>query len=94
MSEGKIRQVSRPRSRPAAEESEKGQVRVVYGIHALETHVAGRTVGSVREALRQALNISPRAVVVVDGVEVDENRVLQEGELLEFVRLAGEKGTA
>jgi hypothetical protein len=67
-------------------------VRVIYGVHSLDANVAGRTVGEIRAALRQALNIGPQAVAVVDGQEVKESFVLQTGEILEFVRLAGEKG--
>jgi len=55
------------------------------------TKVGGRTVGDVRQALRQALNISPQAVAVVDGREAEEGYILLAGQQLEFVRLAGEK---
>lgn len=67
-------------------------VRVVHGIHSLSVGVAGRTVSEAREALRQALNISPRAVALVDGHEVEESQILLPGQHLEFVRMAGEKG--
>lgn len=69
-----------------------GKVRVVYGIHALSVGVAGKTVRDVRVALGQAMNISPRAVALVDGQEVDEGQMLLPGQHLEFVRQAGEKG--
>jgi hypothetical protein len=69
-----------------------GAVRVICGVHALDTRVAGRTVGDVRAALSQALNISPEAIAVVDGVEAGADHVLRAGEQVEFVRLAGEKG--
>jgi len=67
-------------------------VRILYGIHALEVAVAGRTVAEIRQALAQPLNISPRAVPVVDGEVAAEGHLLQAGQQLEFVRLAGEKG--
>ncbi len=69
-----------------------GIVRVIHGIHSLSVGVAGKTVSEAREALRQALNISPRAVALVDGQEVDEGQRLLPGQHLEFVRMAGEKG--
>jgi RNase P/RNase MRP subunit p29 len=69
-----------------------GTVRVVHGIHALSVGVAGKTVSEAREVLRQALNISPRAIALVDGQEVDESQTLLPGQHLEFVRVAGEKG--
>ena len=67
-------------------------VRVICGVHTLDAQVAGRTIGDVRGALSQALNISPEAIAVVDGGEVGADHVLEAGEQVEFVRLAGEKG--
>jgi hypothetical protein len=69
-----------------------GKVRVVYGVHALSVGVAGRTVGDVRVVLGQAMNISPRAIALVNGQEVNEGQILLPGQHLEFVRQAGEKG--
>ena len=80
------------RVRPASPTPMQETVRVIYGVHSLDVSIAGRTVGEVRAALRQALNIGPQAVAVVDGREVLESVILQAGEVLEFVRLAGEKG--
>ena len=88
----KLKQVTPPRSTTAAQEEELGKVKIVYGVHAIEANLAGRTVLSVREALAQPLNISPRAVALVNGQEVEATHVLSPGELLEFVRYAGEKG--
>ncbi|MFQ5882923.1 MAG: hypothetical protein ACE5I9_10705 [Candidatus Methylomirabilales bacterium] len=81
-----------PRVRPVSPPRTEETVRVVYGVHSLEVGIAGRSVGEVRAALKQALNIGPQALAVVDGREVLESHILQAGELLEFVRLAGEKG--
>jgi hypothetical protein len=89
----KLGQVTPPHVGTTPREGEAGKVRIVYGIHALEASLAGRTVLSVREALSQPLNISPHAVALVDGQEVEAGYVLNPGELLEFVRYAGEKGT-
>lgn len=72
--------------------AEKGKVRVIYGIHSLDAAIAGKTVAAVRKALSQALNIDPAAIAIVSGQEVAGNYILHEGEVLEFVRLAGEKG--
>jgi hypothetical protein len=90
MSGGRQGQASPLASR--AGQSAAGAVRVIYGVHALEAPVAGRTVADVRAALSQALNLSPEAMAVVDGMEAGEHHVLRAGEQLEFVRLAGEKG--
>ncbi len=90
MSEGQLKGISRTKltGQPKAQQ----HVRVLYGVHALEANLAGRTVADVRHALRQALNISPQAVAIVDGREVEEGAILLAGQQLEFVRLAGEKG--
>lgn len=93
MTQEKLKQVTSPRGMTAPSEEEAGKVKVIYGVHAMEANLAGRTVISVREALAQPLNISPRAVALVNGQEVDATHVLSHGELLEFVRYAGEKGT-
>jgi len=87
----KLKQVTTPRALTRREE-EARKVRVVYGVHALEASLAGRSVQSVREALAQPLNISPHAVALVNGQEVEPSHALSQGELLEFVRYAGEKG--
>lgn len=80
------------RVRPVSPTQTQETVRVIYGVHSLDANIAGRTVGEVRATLRQALNIGPQAIAVVDGREVLETFILQVGEVLEFVRLAGEKG--
>jgi len=90
MSEGQLKGMTR--AKLGGHTAPLSQVRVLYGVHAIEASLAGRTVADVRQALRQALNISPQAVAVVDGREVEEGFVLLAGQQLEFVRLAGEKG--
>lgn len=82
-----------PRIRPESPTRADETVRIIYGVHSLEVNIAGRSVGEVRAQLSQALNIGPRAVAIVDGREISETHVLQNGEVLEFVRLAGEKGS-
>lgn len=90
MSEGQLKGLTRTKA--AGQLQTQDRVRVLHGVHALEANLAGRTVADVRQALRQALNISPQAVAVVDGREVGEGFILLAGQQLEFVRLAGEKG--
>ena len=90
MSEGGIKGLTR--TKVAGQPRTQSQVRVLHGVHSLEANLAGRTVADVRQALRQALNISPQAVAIVDGLEVQESAILLAGQQLEFVRLAGEKG--
>lgn len=67
-------------------------VKISYGVHHLEVPIAGKSVGEVRQALREPLNIDPRALALVNGRETAASYVLKENDQLEFVRLAGEKG--
>ncbi|MFI5339643.1 MAG: hypothetical protein ACHQ7N_07385 [Candidatus Methylomirabilales bacterium] len=92
MAQEKLKQLTPTRAVTMLRDQEAGKVKVVYGVHALEASLAGRTVQSVREALVQPLNISPQAVTLVNGQEVEGTHVLSAGEWLEFVRYAGEKG--
>jgi hypothetical protein len=92
MTRENLKQVTSPRNRTMPGHGTAGTVRVVYGVHTLDVAVGGRSVLSVREALIQPLNISPEAVALVNGREVEATHVLAPGELLEFVRYSGEKG--
>ena len=67
---------------------------VIHGIHSLTLPLAGRAVGGVRQALAPVLNIRADAMSVVNGAPVGEDYILAPDDQLEFVRLAGEKGTA
>jgi hypothetical protein len=69
-----------------------GLVQISYGVHSLEAAIAGKAVGEVRQALKEPLNIDPRALALVNGRDAAASYVLKEGDQLEFVRLAGEKG--
>jgi len=67
-------------------------VTVVHGIHRLTLPLVGRAVGGVRHSLAPVLNIGADTMAVVNGGMVGEDYVLAPDDLLEFVRLAGEKG--
>ena len=47
-----------------------GLVKVSYGVHSLEAAIAGKAVGEVRQALKEPLNIDPRALALVNGRDV------------------------
>lgn len=66
--------------------------RVINGVNELSAPLAGRTVADVRAMLAQALNIDPTAHAVANGDGVAEDYVLGEGDEVEFVKAAGEKG--
>ncbi|MDP2045137.1 MAG: hypothetical protein Q8L00_02875 [Deltaproteobacteria bacterium] len=67
-------------------------VKVSYGVHNLEAAIAGKSVSEVRQSLREPLNIDPRALALVNSRDVAASYILKQGDQLEFVRLAGEKG--
>ncbi len=86
-----LKDLSRLRQAPRAG---GGLVKVSYGVHSLEAAIAGKSVGEVRQVLREPLNIDPRALALVNGRDVAASYLLKVGDQLEFVRLAGEKGAA
>lgn len=65
---------------------------IINGVNELSADLAGKTVNDVRAMLAQALNIAPEATPVVDGNQVDGNYVLENGDVLEFVKPSGTKG--
>jgi hypothetical protein len=67
-------------------------VQIRYGIHRMESRVAGKTVGEIRKLLGQPLNLDPGATALVNHRQVTDREILRGGELLEFVRPAGVKG--
>jgi hypothetical protein len=69
-----------------------GSVEVIHGIYAHSQPIAGMTVRQARCELEESMNIDPDAMAVVDGHEVKDDAVLAEGQVLNFVKHAGEKG--
>jgi hypothetical protein len=68
-------------------------VTVSYSIHQLSNlKLVGKTIEAAKEQLKTALNIDPEVVGVVNGDEVALDYVLQDGDMLEFVKSAGVKG--
>ena len=74
-------------------QARSGLVKIGYGVHNLEAAIAGKSVSEVRQSLREPLNIDPRALALVNGRDVAASYILKQGDQLEFVRLAGEKGS-
>jgi hypothetical protein len=75
-----------------ATETNTGSVDVIHGVYAHSLPLAGMTVRQARLELEDRMNIDPEAVAVIDGVEAVENTVLRQGQVLNFVSPAGEKG--
>lgn len=69
-----------------------GRVDVIHGVYAHSLPLAGMTVRQARTELEERMNIDPEAVAVVDGQEALEDSVLREGQVLNFLTPAGEKG--
>jgi hypothetical protein len=67
-------------------------VEVIHGVYAHSLPLAGMTVRQARAELEQRMNIDPDAMAVVDGHEADEDTILAQGQVLNFVKHAGEKG--
>jgi hypothetical protein len=65
---------------------------VMHGPYAENLPVGGMSVGQVRTRFRTRFDIHPDAQAIVDGHEASEDTILQPGQLLAFVRFAGEKG--
>ena len=69
-----------------------GCVEVMFVFYAHSQPIAGMTVRQARNELEESMNIDPDAMAVVDGHEVKDDAVLAEGQVLNFVKHAGEKG--
>ena len=67
-------------------------VHVVSGVFSHSIPLAGLTVAEIRQGLTELMNIDTQAIPVVDGSPVEESTVLTAGQVLNFVRLAGEMG--
>lgn len=86
--------VGRVGPRPTREQSEPAveTVRCLHGANELNLTIKGKTVAWVRANLRDALNIAPGALALLDGRRVGEDLVLESGWTLEFLRPVGRKG--
>jgi hypothetical protein len=73
-------------------ESDPTGVQVIWGAMAQQMELVGMTVGDAQGLLQQAFNLAPDATALVDGQLVTRDQRLSSGQVLEFVRPAGEKG--
>ena len=67
-------------------------VLVSHGTFAEELPVGGMTVAQVRSRFRDRLAIHPQAIALLGGHAVDDDTIVGQGQVLTFVRPAGEKG--
>jgi hypothetical protein len=67
-------------------------VTVAHGPYSERLPVSGLTIGEVRARYRDRFDIDPHSQPVLDGRDVDNGTVIRPGQVLVFVRRAGEKG--
>ena len=70
-------------------------VSVKHGVNTLSLDtLAGKTIQEVREEVGDLLNIPDAAQVRINGAPASDDSTVSEGAIVEFVKLAGEKGAA
>lgn len=69
-------------------------VRVIAGADVQDMDLAGRRVADARAVAQALFGVHPAAVALVGGRRVTEEHVLGDGQMLEFVKYAGQKGAA
>jgi hypothetical protein len=82
---------------PSSEEEPEATptgVQVIWGAMAQQMELSGMSVGDAHVLLQQAFNLAPEVTALVDGRLATGDHRLVSGQVLEFVRPAGEKGVA
>jgi hypothetical protein len=67
-------------------------VKVSSGANTQDMELAGKTIAEVKQELKDVLNISDDANAVISGDNVETTYVLQNGDVLEFIKKSGDKG--
>jgi hypothetical protein len=67
-----------------------GLVQVISGIYSISLPIVGMSVGEARRRIKEMMWIHSDSVPVIDGSRVGDDTVLREGQVLAFVRPAGE----
>ncbi len=75
-----------------APSGEAGSAIVAHGPYSEPLPVAGMTVGEVRRRFADRMDIDPRGMAFLDGAQAGEDSVVRTGQVLIFMRRAGEKG--
>ena len=73
--------------------SSPGQVQVIHGVYSHSLPLAGMTVAAARADLQERMNVPADAMAVIDGDEAGDDTILQEGQMLNFVKRMGERGS-
>ena len=69
-----------------------GMVTVAHGPYSEQLPVGDMTVGEIRARYRDRFDIDPQSLAVLDGNEAGNDTRVRPGQILMFVRRAGEKG--
>ena len=69
-----------------------GMASVSHGPYVEQLPVANLRVSQIRERFQDRLDIHPEAVALLDGSPVDDATTVRAGQMLTFIRPAGEKG--
>jgi hypothetical protein len=79
---------------PNAKDGEKTEtkIKVSCGASSDKFSVCGKRVGAIAEILREVLNVDRMSVGVVNGEEVDDSYIIEQGDTLEFLKPTGGKG--
>lgn len=67
-------------------------VTICHGPYTEELPVGGMTVAEIRTRYADRFDIDPLSQAIVDGQEVRDGTVIRAGQMLMFMRRAGEKG--
>jgi hypothetical protein len=76
------------------EGSPNGTVTVSHGLYSEQLPVGNMTVAEIRDRYGDRFDIDPQSQALVDGHAVGESDRVESGQILMFVRAAGEKGSA
>jgi hypothetical protein len=80
---------------PASPQAPPAPVRgaqVIYGASVQTLALAGRTIAQARPLVETILGVDRRSPALVNGRRVRDSYVIAEGDTVEYVHLAGEKG--
>lgn len=67
-------------------------IEVTSGVYKEKLPIAGLTILAVRQKFKDRLDLNDNATAIIDGNEVDNDRVIGVGESLTFLHKSGEKG--
>jgi hypothetical protein len=80
-------------AQPVSDDECTREVEVIYGASVQPLALAGLTVAQARPLVETILAVDPRSPALLNGMPARANQVIAEGDYLEFVHQAGEKGT-